>query len=211
MRFMRVTGTAAVCLFFGMMFFGTMFFGTMTSVWAQQDDKQDKPDKQPGKKDKGGRTEYVQPPPLQPVQPAPDQPQRTEQQARKWQQQRGWLQPGGWKAYDSWQQGRAQRWSTDHRTWAQRGGYGGSYVPPDRFSLYFGSQHLFRLTTRPVMYLGYPRFEYNGISFLLVDPFPEYWAENWYALDDVYIGYDDGYYLFNRSYPQVKLAIAIAL
>jgi len=61
------------------------------------------------------------------------------------------------------------------------------------------------------MYLGYPRFEYSGISFLLVDPYPEYCAENWYDLDDVYIDYDDGYYLHNRSYPQVRLAIAIAL
>ena len=75
-----------------------------------------------------------------------------------------------------------------------------------RFSLYFGSQHFFRLRTRPVMYMGYPRFEYGGYSFLLVDPWPEYWSDNWYDSDDVYIDYDDGYYLYNRSYPEVRLA-----
>jgi hypothetical protein len=140
------------------------------------------------------------------------QPQRTQQQARAWQQQRGWLQGGGgWQGHDTWQQARAQRWSSDHRTWAQRGGYGGYYIPQDRFSLYFGNQHSFRLRTRPVMYMGYPRFEYSGFSFLLVDPWPEYWSENWYDSDDVYIDYDDGYYLYNRRYPQVRLAITIAL
>jgi hypothetical protein len=61
------------------------------------------------------------------------------------------------------------------------------------------------------MYLGYPRFEYSGYSFLLVDPWPEYWSDNWYDADDLYIDYDDGYYLYNRSYPQVRLAVMITL
>jgi hypothetical protein len=59
--------------------------------------------------------------------------------------------------------------------------------------------------------MGYPRFEYGGYAFLLVDPYPEYWADNWYDSDDLYIDYDDGYYLYNRGYPQVRLAITIAL
>ncbi len=49
------------------------------------------------------------------------------------------------------------------------------------------------------------------LKFLLVDPWPEYWAEDWYATDDVYIDYDDGYYLYNRRYPNVRLAIAVSL
>jgi hypothetical protein len=62
------------------------------------------------------------------------------------------------------------------------------------------------------MYLGYPRFEYGGYSFLMVDPWPEYWSDNWYASDDVYVDYDnDGYYLFDRNDPQVRLAVTIAL
>jgi hypothetical protein len=66
----------------------------------------------------------------------------------------------------------------------------------------------------PTIYLGYPRFAYGGYSFLLVDPWPEYWADNWYATDDVYIAYDDydnGYYLYNRRYPAIRLAISVAL
>ena len=36
-------------------------------------------------------------------------------------------------------------------------------------------------------------------------------SENWYATDDVYIDYDDGYYLYNRRYPSVRLAVRVAL
>jgi hypothetical protein len=61
------------------------------------------------------------------------------------------------------------------------------------------------------MYLGYPRFTYGGFTFLLLDPYPEYWPANWYATDDVYIDYDDGYYLYNRRYPGDRLAVMIDL
>ena len=66
-------------------------------------------------------------------------------------------------------------------------------------------------TRCPVIYMGYPRFSYGGFSFLLLDPWPEYWPENWYDSDDLYIDYDDGYYLYNRRYPQVRLAVTVAL
>ena len=49
---------------------------------------------------------------------------------------------------------------------------------------------------------------------MLVDPWPEYWADDWYDTDDLYIDYDDydnGYYLCNRRYPDVRLAITVAL
>jgi hypothetical protein len=65
--------------------------------------------------------------------------------------------------------------------------------------------------SRPTIYMGYPRFSYGGSSFLLVDPWPESWAEDWYATDDVYIDYDDGYYLYNRMHPGVRLAVTVAL
>jgi hypothetical protein len=98
----------------------------------------------------------------------------------------------------------------DHRSWTQRGGYGGYVIPRDRFLASFGSQHYFRLRTRPVIYEGYPRFYYGGFSFLLVDPWPEYWSDDWYYSDDVYIDYDgDGYYLHDRRYPDVRLAVLI--
>ncbi len=63
----------------------------------------------------------------------------------------------------------------------------------------------------PVMYMGYPRFSYGGYSFLMVDPWPSAWSQNWYSTDDLYIEYNDGYYLYNRRYPQFGLAIMVAL
>jgi hypothetical protein len=60
------------------------------------------------------------------------------------------------------------------------------------------------------MYLGYPRFEYEGTSFLLLDPWPANWSQDWYESDDLYIDYGgDGYYLYDRNYPQQRLAITI--
>ena len=135
--------------------------------------------------------------------------QRTQQQAAAWQQQRGWAQRGGWQEHSTWQQNRAQRWQSDHRTWGQRGGYGGYVIPEDRFRFYFGSQHGFRLENRPIIVGGYPRFQYGAYWFMLVDPWPEYWADDWYATDDVYIDYDNGYYLYNRRYPGIGLAISV--
>jgi hypothetical protein len=99
----------------------------------------------------------------------------------------------------------------EHRTWAQRGGYGGYYIPPDRFALYFGSQHWFRIHNRPVIVAGYPRFLFAGFWFMLVDPWPEYWPEGWYETDDVYVDYNDGYYLYNRRDPSVAIAISVVL
>ncbi len=92
----------------------------------------------------------------------------------------------------------------------QRGGYGGYYIPQDRFRLSFGSQHWFRMHGQPEMYMGYPRFSYGGFSFMLVDPYPESWAANWYT-DDVYIDYNNGYYLYDRRHPGVGLAVTVSL
>jgi len=92
------------------------------------------------------------------------------------------------------------------------GCYGGYYIPQDRFSVSFGSQHCFRIGMMPSMYMGYPRFFYGGCSFLMVDPWPGDWPENWYSNDDVYIDYDyddGGYYLYNRSYPQYRFAVTV--
>lgn len=140
------------------------------------------------------------------------QPQRSEVQARSWQQQKGWAQQGGGSpGHATFQQSRAQNWSSAHRSWGQRGGYGGYYIPQDRFNISFGSQHYFRLGILPTMYLGYPRFQYGGFSFLMVDPWPDYWGDNWYNSDDMYIGYDDGYYLYDRRYPGDAVAITIVM
>ncbi|SPF50804.1 hypothetical protein SBA4_4520006 [Candidatus Sulfopaludibacter sp. SbA4] len=59
--------------------------------------------------------------------------------------------------------------------------------------------------------MGYPRFDYGGFSFLLVDPWPENWAANWFDTDDLYIDYDNGYYLCDNRYPDVRLAIMVEM
>jgi hypothetical protein len=121
------------------------------------------------------------------------------------------MQRGGWQGNNTWQQGRARQWQSEHRGWDQRGGYGGYYIPQGRFNAYFGSEHYFRILSRPTIYMGYPRFSYGGFSFMLLDPWPEYWSDDWYETDDVYIDYDDGYYLYNRRSPYVRLAISVVM
>ena len=213
MQFVRATSTAALIL----------LFGTIVSSYAHQEEKgkpgqppekqqQARPAPQPQQEQKQAQPQQQRGQPAQQAQQQrtqQQQPQRTQQQAVAWQQQRAWAPHGAWQGHSTWQQGRSQDWARDHRTWAQRGGYGGYYIPQDRFGLYFGSQHSFRIQVLPTIYTGYPRFSYGGFSFLLLDPWPESWAENWYSADDLYIDYDDGYYLYNRRYPNYRLAIMV--
>jgi hypothetical protein len=61
-----------------------------------------------------------------------------------------------------------------------------------------------------VVVSGYPRFQYGGYWFSLVDPWPEYWTDDWYDNDDVSIEYfGGGYYLYNRRYPGDRIAVNV--
>ena len=110
------------------------------------------------------------------------------------------------------EQSRAKSWDDDHRTWGQRGGYNGYRVPEDRYRRYWGSNHYFRIYRLPMVFVGgYPRFQYDGYWVTFVDPWPGNWAANWYETDDVYIDYsDDGYYLYDRRYPGIPIAVTIS-
>src|SRR5579863_1680256 len=112
----------------------------------------------------------------------------------------------------AWRQHGSQHWDADHRTWQQRGGYNGYRVPEDRYRGYFGPDHGFRIGGLPFLVVGgYPRFQYDGYWISAVDPWPEYWGENWYDNDDVYVAYvDNGYYMYNRRYPHAGVAISIS-
>jgi hypothetical protein len=93
--------------------------------------------------------------------------------------------------------------------WSDRGGYRGRFIPQARFNSYFGRQHFFRIG-RPLYDNGFARFSYGGYGFQILDPVPAYWGPDWYDSDDVYVDYDnDGYYLYNRSYPGVGIALNI--
>ena len=135
-----------------------------------------------------------------------DQKQRGNPQARNTPEQHRVQQ-------SAWQQHRSQRWESDHRNWQQRGGYHGYRVPDDRFRGRFGPEHAFRIHGLPFMvYRGYPRFQYGGYWITAVDPWPEYWGNDWYDNDDVYVAYvDDGYYLYNRQISQSGIAIRISM
>ena len=146
------------------------------------------------------------------------QQQQKHEQNKQAQQQRGNQQPQRTQEQQrvqqaSWQQHRSQNWDSDHRTWQQRGGYHGYRIPDDRFRGYFGPDHGFRIYGLPFLVVGgYPRFQYEGYWISLVDPWPEYWGDNWYDNDDVYVAYvDNGYYLFNRRYPSVGIAISFSM
>jgi hypothetical protein len=109
-------------------------------------------------------------------------------------------------------QTRAKSWTTEHRTWAQRGGYNGYRIPEDRFRLYFGHDHFFRIGGLPLVFVGgFPRFQYDGYWVTFMDPWPESWPEDWYENDDVYLDYNgDGYYLYDRNHPGVGIAVNVA-
>ena len=136
-------------------------------------------------------------------------PRRSASEARTWHEGHGWHQSGAWAQHGTWQEHRSPNWQSDHRTWAQRGGYGGAYIPTERFRRHFGSQHVFRIHSRPVIENGYPRFQYGGYSFLIVDPWPTAWGDSWYDTDDVYVDYDDGYYLHDRRNPEFAIALTV--
>src|SRR5271157_2520735 len=109
-------------------------------------------------------------------------------------------------------QSRAGSWNNDHRTWQQRGGYNGYRVPEDRFRLYFGSNHFFRISRPPMIFVGgYPRFQYDGYWVTFMDPWPEDWTPTWYETDDVYLDdTGDGYYLYDRMHPGIGIAVTVA-
>lgn len=109
-------------------------------------------------------------------------------------------------------QSRATSWNTEHRTWAQRGGYNGYRIPDARFRSYFGRDHFFRINALPMVFVGgNPRFQYDGYWVTFIDPWPEAWAPTWYETDDVYLDYTgDGYYLYNRNYPGIGVAVTIS-
>jgi hypothetical protein len=146
------------------------------------------------------KAQQPQPPPQPQVTVQQPQSVRPEPQAKLQGEQRG-------RAV--WQERRARDWKTEHRDWAQRGGYSGFRIPEDRYDGFFGPDHSFRISGDSMVVIGgYPRFQYDGYWFSVVDPWPEYWSESWYSNDDVYLDFSgDGYYLHNRRFPEDRIAV----
>ncbi|MGB8477068.1 MAG: hypothetical protein WCE61_23560 [Candidatus Acidiferrum sp.] len=169
-----------------------LLLGTAVPTYAQQD-HQAKPEKQQKQEKRNQQQRAKQ--------------QRKQDNRRSQQRQR--VQRG--QEREVWQQHRARNWQSEHRDWQQRGGYNGYRIPNTRYRRYFGPNHWFRIHRYPMeLYGGHPRFQYGGLWFGLMDPWPEYWGADWYDNDDVYIDYTDGgYYLYNRRYPRDRIAISV--
>ena len=185
----------------------------------RQGEKQDHPQQQQSKQEQAKpaqqqrQSEQKQQQPQRAQQQQQNQNQNRQTQQRSQQEQRPQRTQEQQRVQQSaWQQHRSQHWDSDHRSWQQRGGYNGYRIPDDRFRGYFGQGHGFRIYGLPFLVVGgYPRFQYNGFWFSMIDPWPEYWANDWYDTDDVYVDYvDNGYYLYNRRYPGVGIAVSIS-
>ena len=115
------------------------------------------------------------------------------------------------QVHSGFTQSRAQSWHNDHRSWTQRGGYNGYRIPDQRFRTYFGREHFFRISRLPLIFVGgYPRFQYDGYWVTCMDPWPESWPALWYETDEVYLDYSsDGYYLYDRNYPGIGIAVTV--
>ena len=74
--------------------------------------------------------------------------------------------------------------------------------------------HSFRVYDLPFLEVGgYPRFQYEGYWFSVIDPYPEYWGADWFRSDDMYVDYyEDGYYLYDRRFPgRPGIAVSISM
>ncbi len=141
----------------------------------------------------------------------PSQPKQQQQQAKQQPVQHTQEQQHAQQA--AWQGHQSQNWQSDHRTWQQRGGYHGYRIPDNRYNGYFGPNYAFVIYNQPYSVVGgFPRFQYSGFWFTLVDPWPSSWANNWYQTDDVYVVYaDNGYYMYDQRYPGVGIAISVSM
>ncbi len=219
-----------------------LLLGAVTPGFAQQDRGEEKArhpkdQQQPLREKQQARPEKPQPGPMRQPQPAPaerqpgrpQQPPRGQpeqqrpqpargQQEQPRQQQAKPFSPREQRGHaveqrGIWQERRARNWRSEHRNWEQRGGYTGYRIPENRYRGHFGPSRLFRLRSYPlIVFGGYPRFQFDGFWFSVLDPWPEYWSDNWYDSDDVYIDYaGDGYYLYNRRHPLDRIAISVSI
>lgn len=132
----------------------------------------------------------------------PAQLQGTPERQRQWQAEQ----------HSAWQQHRATHWESEHRDWRERGGYHGYRISDSYYRVHYGRAHWFRIYSLPFVVVGgYPRFQYAGYWFVILDPIPEYWGPDWYETDDCFIEYtDDGYYLYDLRYPRYAVAVSIS-
>ena len=76
-------------------------------------------------------------------------------------------------------------------------------IPRDRWRAHFGREHRFRIY-HPVIFEGYPRFDYDDYWFRPVNPWPSDWSYD----DECYIDeVGDEYYLYDLAHPGVRIML----
>jgi hypothetical protein len=170
---------------------------------APQEDRRGREDKPVPQDDRRGQPQQQRE--QQPRPPAQDNRQGQAQRPERAGQDQGARQ-------SAFREHRAKSWQSEHHSWRQRGGYHGTRIPEDRFRASFGESHSFRISSFSFQIVsGSPAFLCNGFWVVLVDPIPEFWADDWFDNDDVYIVWvDDGYYLIDRRYPSVSIAVSFS-
>ena len=84
---------------------------------------------------------------------------------------------------------------------------GSGRIPEDRYQSDFGREHRFRIG-EPRLVGGFSRFQYGGFWFGFAEP----WPRSWYYSDPVYIVYtDDGYFLMDPFYPNMRVSITVIM
>jgi hypothetical protein len=125
----------------------------------------------------------------------PQQPRR--QQAMPSQQQAHQVGPAG----GAWRNNaRAPQSPSAHEN---QGGHDHGRISNAHYESRFGREHSFHVNRGDY---NHRRFRYGGYAFGFVDPWPMGWGYS----DDVYVEYtDDGYYMYNRFHPGVRISINI--
>jgi hypothetical protein len=83
------------------------------------------------------------------------------------------------------------------------GGQDHGRISNEHYTNRFGREHSFHINRRDY---NHRRFQYGGYAFGFVDPWPVQWGYS----DDVYVVYtDDGYYMYNRAHPGLRISIDI--
>src|SRR5271165_1615971 len=82
---------------------------------------------------------------------------------------------------------------------------GGGRIPEGTFRTHFGSGHEFHMGS-PVDMGGHSGFQFGGVSFALIQP----WPVGWMNTDAVYVdNFSGSYYLCNRMHPGMRVALNI--
>ena len=82
-----------------------------------------------------------------------------------------------------------------------RGDHDHGRISNAHYASRFGREHSFHVNRRDY---DHRRFRYGGYAFGFIDPWPMGWGYS----DDVYVVYtDDGYYMYNRVHPGLRISI----